>query len=90
MKKWCCFWYQVVLHKLEQKNWFLMVNNVCNVTFSVSGEIGLVYHRIAFETATREGFEEFLADTAHQCENMFPADELVFLMYDDARPHVRA
>ena len=62
----------------------------CNVTFAVSGEIGLVHHRIAFETVTRERFEEFLADTARECENMFPADEPVFLVFDNARPHVRA
>ena len=42
----------------------------CNITVAVSGEIGLIHHRKAFETITRERFEEFLADTAHECENV--------------------
>ena len=61
----------------------------CNVTFAVSAAIELVHHCTAFETVTREKFEEFLADTVHVCENMFPADETMFLIYDKARPHMR-
>ena len=45
---------------------------------------------MAFETVTREILEEFLAATALECQNMFPTDEPVFLMYDNARPHVCA
>ncbi|XP_030846747.1 uncharacterized protein LOC115926220 [Strongylocentrotus purpuratus] len=62
----------------------------CNVTFAVSAAIGLVHHRIAFETVTRERFEDFLAETVAECNQMFPADEPIYLIYDNARPHVRA
>ena len=62
----------------------------CNVTFAVSSEIGLVHHAIASETVTRDTFETFLAATARECENIFPPNEDVFLICDNARPHVRA
>ncbi|XP_072168667.1 uncharacterized protein [Diadema setosum] len=62
----------------------------CNVTFAVSSEVGLVHHTIASETVTRDTFEAFLATTAHECDNVFPPNEDVYLIYDNARPHVRA
>ena len=62
----------------------------CNVTFAVSAAAGLVHHEISFETVTRERFEHFLAATAAECNEMFPDDEPVILIYDNARPHVRA
>jgi len=62
----------------------------CNITFAISPEIGLVHHRIAFETVTRERFEEFLAATVRECSQLFPEDEPLFLIFDNARPHVRA
>ena len=62
----------------------------CNVTFAVCAEVGLVHHLVAFETVTRNSFEDFLANTARECANIFPAGEPVFLIYDNARPHVRA
>ena len=62
----------------------------CNVTFAVSSAVGLVHHRIAFGTVTRASFEEFLAETVAECEQMFPADDPIYLIYDNARPHVRA
>ena len=55
-----------------------------------SSEVGLVHHRIAFKTVTRERFKEFLADTIQQCDAVFPDDKLIYLIYDNARPHVRA
>lgn len=61
-----------------------------NVTFAVSGEIGLVAHRMSSETVTRATFEEFIAATVDQCNIMFPAGERIYLIYDNARPHVRA
>ena len=62
----------------------------CNLTFAVSAAIGLVHHEIAFETVTRESFERFLAATIAECNEMFPGDERIILIYDNARPHVRA
>ena len=62
----------------------------CNVTFAVSGELGLVHHEISCETVTRASFEDFLAETARQCAIVFPPGEPVVLIYDNARPHVRA
>ena len=38
---------------------------------------------------TRERFEEFLADTVQECDAVFPDDEPLYLIYDNARPHVR-
>ena len=61
-----------------------------NITFAVSGEVGLVHHTISSETTTRASFEEFLAGTARQCADIFPPEEQVFFIYDNARPHVRA
>ena len=46
--------------------------------------------RIAFETVTRQSFEDFLAATVAECENMIPQDEPVYLICDNAKPHVRA
>uniref|UniRef100_A0A8C4NGT2 Tc1-like transposase DDE domain-containing protein n=1 Tax=Eptatretus burgeri TaxID=7764 RepID=A0A8C4NGT2_EPTBU len=62
----------------------------CNITFAVCAEVGLVHYQIAFETVTRQSFEGFLANTARECANVFPAGEPVFLIYDNARPHVQA
>ena len=62
----------------------------CNVTFAVSGEVGLVHHEISCETVTRASFEDFLAETARQCAIVFPPGEPVVLIYDNVRPHVRA
>ena len=62
----------------------------CNVTFAVSDEIGLVNHTIACATVTRDTFEQFLLVTARQCEQIFPPGEPVYIIYDNARPHVRA
>jgi hypothetical protein len=61
-----------------------------NVTFAISGEVGLVAHRISSETVTRATFEEFLATTVQECGRMFPAGDQIFLIYDNARPHIRA
>ena len=44
----------------------------CNVTFAVSGEVGLVAHTIRMETTTRESFENFLAITVQQCARLLP------------------
>ena len=62
----------------------------CSVTFAISADVGLVHHTIACETVTRETFEGFLAETAAQCAQLFPPGENVFIIYDNARPHVRA
>ena len=62
----------------------------CNVTFAVSPAIGFVHHHIAFEIVTRESFEDFLAETIAQCNELFPDDDPIYLIYDNARPHVRA
>lgn len=61
-----------------------------NVTLAISGEVGLVAHTISSETVRRETFEQFLATTVEACRNMFPADEPIYIIYDNARPHVRA
>ena len=71
-----------VVHRQRGRN--------CNVIFAVSSEVGSVHHRIAFETMTRERFEEFLAATIEQCVDLFPEDEPIILICDNARPHVRA
>ena len=39
---------------------------------------------------TRERFEEFLAATIEQCADLFPEDEPIILICDNARPHVPA
>ena len=62
----------------------------CNVTFAISGKVGLVHHQISFQTVTRERFEGFLADTVRECEDLLPENEAVYLIYDNARPHVNA
>ena len=49
-----------------------------------------MHHVIACETTTRATFEDFLAETARQCAIMFPPGESVVMIYDNARPHVRA
>ena len=61
-----------------------------NITFAISGGVGLVAHRISSETVTRATFEEFLATTVQQCRMVFPAGERIYLIYDNARPHIRA
>ena len=63
-----------VVHRQRGRN--------CNVIFAVSS--GLVHHRIAFETMTRERFEEFLAATIEQCADLFPEDEPIILICDNA------
>ena len=52
----------------------------CNVTFAISSKVGLVHHRIAFET---------VADTVQECAAGFPDDEPLYLIYDRASPHSR-
>ena len=62
----------------------------CTVTVAVSADVGLVHHTVASETVTRESFEAFLAETAQQCAQLLPPGESVYIIYDNARPHVRA
>ena len=62
----------------------------CNVTFAVSAPISLVHYRVKFKTVTRESFEDFLAETDAECNELSPADDPIYLIYDNARPHVRA
>lgn len=62
----------------------------CNITFAISAEVGLVAHKISMETTTRESFEDFLATTVQECGHLLPADEHIYFVYDNARPHVRA
>lgn len=64
--------------------------NNCNVTFAVSNEVGLVHHNIRMNTTTRESFEQFLQETCNAAAIMFPQEESVFFIYDNARPHVNA
>ena len=64
--------------------------NNCNVTFATSHEVGLVHHSINLQTTTRETFENFLQETAEACQEMFPPEETLYFVYDNARPHVRA
>ena len=61
-----------------------------NITFAISAEVGLVAHRISSEIVTRATFEEFLATTVQECGVLFPANERIYLIYDNARPHIRA
>ncbi|XP_072025585.1 uncharacterized protein [Amphiura filiformis] len=62
----------------------------CNVTLATSNEIGLVHQTIVLNTTTRQSFEEFLQQTAQICGQMFPDDEPIYFIYDNARPHVNA
>lgn len=62
----------------------------CNFTFAVSDAVGLVHHTVACDTVTRETFQVFLLETARQCNQFFPHDTDVFIIYDNARPHVNA
>ena len=61
-----------------------------NVTLAVAPDVGLVHHTMAQETVTREGFEGFLVDTARRCQEVFQENDRVFLIFDNARPHVNA
>ena len=60
------------------------------MTFAISAEVGLIHHQISFETVSRERFEGFLADTVQECDDLFPGDEAIYFIYDNARPHVNA
>ena len=62
----------------------------CNVSIATSNEIGLVHHTVALQTVTRETIENFLRETADTALQMFPDDEHIYFIYDNARPHVRA
>ena len=61
-----------------------------NVTIAIAPGAGLVHHRMAQETVTREGFEGFLSDTAQRCRELFEDDDQVYIIYDNARPHINA
>ena len=62
----------------------------CNFTFAVSDAVGLVHHTVACDTVTRETFQVFFLETARQYNLFFPQDTDVFIIYDNARPHVNA
>lgn len=62
----------------------------CNVTFAISNEVGLVHHSIRLATTTLLSFQQFLEETCEQARQMFPAGDQIYLIYDNARPHINA
>jgi transposase len=62
----------------------------CNVSLATSNEIGLVHHTINMDTVTRDTFETFIRQTADIALQMFPQNEQIYFVYDNARPHVNA
>lgn len=62
----------------------------CNVTFAISNEVGLVHHTIRLATTTLASFQQFIDETCEAARPMFPAGDQIFLIYDNARPHINA
>lgn len=59
-------------------------------TFVISPTLGLLHHRIRQERVTTASFNEFLMDLVGAAAPLFPVDERVAIILDNARPHVRA
>ena len=64
--------------------------NNCKVAVATSHELGLVHHAIYLHATTRASFENFLQETAEACQEMFPDEEYLYFIFDNARPYVRA
>nr|XP_054756147.1 uncharacterized protein LOC129262123 [Lytechinus pictus] len=62
----------------------------CNVMLAVSATVGLVHREIDFGTVTHERFERFLEATSTECTKLFPENAQIVLIYDGAKPHLRA
>lgn len=62
----------------------------CNVTFAISNEVGLVHHSIQLGSTTLATFQQFLNETCAAARQMFPNEDRIFLIYDNARPHINA
>ena len=60
----------------------------CNCTFAISNEIGLVHHTIRSASTTLESFQDFINDTCAAAVQMLPTGEQIYLIYDNARPHI--
>ena len=59
-----------------------------NVTLAISPELGLVHHRLVQENTTNERFRTFLQELMQECDNLFPIDETVYIIYGGTRPHL--
>ncbi|XP_072026793.1 uncharacterized protein [Amphiura filiformis] len=62
----------------------------CNCTFAISNEVGLVHHSIRLGSTTLESFQKFIYETCANAVQMFPVGDQIFLIYDNARPHINA
>ena len=60
----------------------------CSVTFAISHEVGLVHHTIRLGSTTLLSFQEFIQETCDEALNSFPDGEPIYLVYDNARPHI--
>jgi transposase len=62
----------------------------CNCTFAISSEVGLVHHTIRLASTTLLSFQQFIDEMCAAAVQMFPAGDQIFVIYDNARPHVNA
>ena len=60
----------------------------CNVTFAISNEVGLVHQSIRLATTTLQSFQQFIDETCAAALPMLPDGDQIFLIYDNARPHI--
>ena len=54
---------------------------------NISNEIGLVHHTIRLASTTLESFQD-INDTCAAAVQMLPSGEQIYLIYDNARPHI--
>jgi len=58
------------------------------IILAINQELGVVHHQLGQFTVTREVFQEFATQLIDQAVNMFPAGEIIHIVYDGARPHL--
>jgi len=59
-------------------------------TFAINQVYGLMHSRIKVERVTKETFGEFIKDLITATKDIFPHDHTIYLVLDNARPHIDA
>lgn len=60
-----------------------------NLIMATSGDFGLLHHDLGQFTLTHERFQHFVNELCRIMANMFPENERIHIVFDNARPHLR-